>query len=139
MNAFLLILIGLVIGLALNGCLIYYFLRRLDAKWSRLVADIDLSQTYLDLDHLRSGKVDVVINWNEHRLNAAVIGLARQLRTITPRRRRSDDVYWLRKVREYRAKFPYTAGIDIDAGVVEAFVLLDGWPNTTLEPTATAP
>jgi hypothetical protein len=128
MNALLFILIGLVTGFAINGCILYFLLRRLDARWSRLVADIDLSQTYLDLDRLRSGAIDVVIKWNELRLNAAVIGLARQLRTITPRRRRSDDVYWLRKVREYRSKFPYTAGIDIDAAIVEAFALVDAWP-----------
>ena len=133
MNALLLILIGLVIGFLMSGCIGFYLFCRLDSKWNRLSCDIDLHQTHFDLDRLRSGKIEAVIHSNELRLNTAVIGLARELRLIVPKRRRSGDVRWLRDAREYRTKFPYSGSSpETDAAIVEAFALVDKWPPEKL-------
>jgi hypothetical protein len=126
MNTHIHFLIGLISGLVIGGAVGVYFYRRLDTEWSRASASFDLCTACITLERLRSGQIEGAIKVNEHLLNSGVMGLARQLRVIVPKRRSPDDVHWLRRAREYRAKFPRTGGVpEVDAAVTQAFALVD--------------
>jgi hypothetical protein len=126
MNALLLILIGLITGFVISGCIGFYLFRRLDARWSKLLAIYDLSQPYKILEALRSEKTAHAIKLSESSLDAGILGLGRLLRSVSSKHRNADDVYWLRKAKEYRAKYPRTTGLpNIDSGIAEAFALVD--------------
>jgi len=126
MNAYLFISIGLIGGLAISGFVGAYFYRRLDTKWSKLLAIHDLSNAHIILEALRSDRTVHAIRASELLLDAGIVGLGRRLRSISPEHRNADDVYWLRLAKEYRAKYPRATGSpDIDLGIAEAFALAD--------------
>lgn len=126
MNAFLFISIGLACGLGASGIVGAYLYRRINLKIDKVLAEGYLMSSYSDLEALRAGKIETVINRNENVLNAGIIGLGRLLRSIPPPRRDSDDVGMLRYAKEYRAKHPRKPGIpEVDTAVKEAFALVD--------------
>ena len=126
MNTYLYITVGMIGGLAFSGLVGFYFYRRLDSKVCRLLAVHDLSMAFVTLDLLRSDKMERAISNNEMLLDAGVVGLGRFLSKMPPHRRSLDDVFWLRKVRDYRGKFPRTSGIaEVDLGVAQALALID--------------
>lgn len=126
MSEYLYISFGFVGGLAIGGFIGTHFYRRLDAKWSRLMAVHNLSNAYLNLEALRSEKVAHTIKMNELLLDAGIAGLGNRLRTIPPKRRSPDYVNWLRRAKEYRAKYPRPSGMpEVDSAIEQAFKLIE--------------
>ena len=124
MNAYLFISIGLVGGLAISSFVGAHFYHRLDAKWSKLLAIHDLSNAHIILEALRSDKTAYAIKVSELLLDAGIVGLGGRLRLVPPDHRDEDDVYWLRKAKEYRAKYPRISGPpEIDLRIAAAFAL----------------
>jgi hypothetical protein len=122
MNALLFISIGLASGLAIGGIFGAWVMNR---KWEKAFDLHHLITALLALKALRADNTERAIGHSEAMLNYGVIGIGRRLGSLSPRRRDLGDVDWLRRAREYRAKYPRTANPIVDLAVAKAFVVLD--------------
>lgn len=123
MNVLLCISTGLAAGLAIGGIIGAW---SINAKWEKLFALYNLSTASGVLEAMRSEKMTHAIDMIEGMLDVGIIGVGRQLSSLSPKQRDSTDVDWLRRAREYRAKYPRALGQpNVDLAITKAFAVLD--------------
>ena len=122
MNSFLFISIGLTGGLAIGGIFGTWFINR---KWEKAFDLHHLVTALVALKALRGDNIARAIGHSESMLDCGIIGVGRRLGSLSLRHRNSDDVDWLRRAKEYRAKYPHTEHPDMDLAITKAFAVLD--------------
>ncbi len=134
----LVFVIGLVVGCTVSA---YFWVRWADTYMTdSSIAGI--GERYAVLQVLRTGDTNKAIDALEEEMNGEVLQFAAMKRGVLVAKLKPSEVRLITRVRDYRAAHPYSSGdTEIDRFVASVLSLTNKtmWPNTALEPTATAP